>query len=345
MQFVLLVKSHANARYAQSMEKLAARECECMLVALNAKAAMRHETIAGNPFLVLDLEMPDEAVLLMLGRHSAIRLAAVRDGEWLRPIPLHPPLYLEPDLAHVLKYKGKTNVDFTVMMINCARCASAFARSTEPLTVLDPVCGRGTTLFCAVTGGDNAIGVDTDEKALHEADAYFARYLQYHRYKHQRKERSLTLRVGGAIRERSYTFANEPERYKQGDWRSLCLLSGDTAMADEAVGKEGCHLIVGDLPYGVQHAPRTQRSVSPFAELLRVALPAYRRALKPGGAIALSFNTNTLPKETLIEAMQNAGLHPLVTPPYHDFAHWVEQAVNRDMVVAIKEQPNPTLKP
>lgn len=58
--------------------------------------------------------------------------------------------------------------------------------------------------------------------------------------------------------------------------------------------------------------------------------------LKHGGAIALSFNTYTLNRRAVLAAMQAAGFLPLDEAPYNGFAHWVEQAVDRDAVLAVK---------
>ena len=336
VQFALLVKSHANARYAQSIQKLAATECECLLFALNAKTELHYETLAGTPFLMLTSDGLGEAEWKYLARHSSLSFAAVRDGEWLKPFQLDRPAYLPPDLAQVLKYKGKTNSDFTAMMLNCARSASAFAITDEPLTVLDPLCGRGTTAFCALTAGDHAIGLEADEKALHEADAYLERYLQYHRLKHRRETHSITLRRGGSLREIRYTLAYNAEHYRQGRTIFCRWILGDTAAADEAAGQGCCHLIAGDLPYGVQHAPRGERGYDSLDGLLQRAVPSYYRALAKGGALALSFNTYTLPRENVMKAFQTAGFKVMENAPFNDFSHWVEQAVNRDMVIGIK---------
>ena len=91
VQFALLVKSHANARYAQSLQKLAAVECDCMLFALNAKADIRYETLAGTPFLMLTCDTLGQAEWAYLARHSSLSLAAERDGDWLRPLRLDRP--------------------------------------------------------------------------------------------------------------------------------------------------------------------------------------------------------------------------------------------------------------
>ena len=125
---------------------------------------------------------------------------------------------------------------------------------------------------------------------------YLERFLQYHRYKHRQEEQSRTLRVGGAVREKRFTLARQPEDYKQGRTLTLRMLRGNTMQTDEMLGRECCHLIVADLPYGVQHAPKDAKELGTFQGLLDGALPAYYRALKPGGAIALAFNTYTLPR-------------------------------------------------
>ena len=57
---------------------------------------------------------------------------------------------------------------------------------------------------------------------------------------------------------------------------------------------------------------------------------------KHGGAIALSFNTYTLARDSVLQAMEGAGFIPQNEAPYNGFAHWVEQAVDRDAVLAVK---------
>ena len=336
MLYAVLLKTHANVRYLQSIEKLALAELQCILQAwgISAKADIRD--ISGVSFLVFAADAISGEAWTAISRHASIAFAASVEGGLLRPLPLTRDDYLSSDIAEVLKYKGKTNTDFTLTAFHCALSASDFARDAQPLTVLDPVCGKGTTLFCAVQEGHNAIGVDVDSKAVIEADTYFARYLKYHKLKHSRVTGSLTLPKGSA-REVRYLFANTPERYRAGDTRTLRFAIGDTRMVDQMLGNKSCHIIVGDLPYGVQHAPRQGGKPVSIAKLLEEAMSAYARALKPGGAIAISFNTYTLPKHTVAEAMRRVGLNVLDEAPYDDFSHWVEQAVNRDLVIARKE--------
>ena len=336
MQYAFAVKPHANARYAFSMDKLALIEMQCLLHALDVQATVTQEKLAGTRFILIETQPIDEAGWRLISGHSGIYFAALKDGEWLKPLPLRQATYLDADLAHVLKYKGKTNPDFTLMMIHCALAASAFSLCEDPLTVLDPLCGRGTTLFCALQEGHHAAGVEIDKKAVHEADTYFKRYLQYHRLKHKRETVSATLPEGKSATEIRYSFANTVEAFKTGDTRSFRLFQGDAAQADRMLGKDSCHLIVCDLPYGVQHAAKDKQGMATMQRLMGESFPAFHRALKTGGAAAVSFNTYTLRREALCDAMETAGLRVLTNAPFNDFSHWVEQAVNRDMVIAVK---------
>ena len=233
MQYAFLIKQHANARYALSMDKLALIEMQCLLYALNVKTDVVQENLAGARFIMFETEQIDEKGWRMLSGHSSVSLAALKDGDWLKPLQLHQAVYMDTDLPQVLKYKGKTNADFTLMMLHCVKAASAFALDDGPLTVLDPLCGRATTLFCALQEGNNAVGVEIEKKAVHEADTYFKRYLQYHRYKHKRETYSATLPNRGRAEEIQYRLAKDPAAFKAGDTRSFRLFQGNAAQADK----------------------------------------------------------------------------------------------------------------
>lgn len=336
MHYAFAIKPHANARYSLSMNKLALQECRCLLYSLKREAAVSLEMLAGTRFLVVETEPLDDGEWNVLSCHSGVSFAALKEGDWLKPLPLHQADYLNSDLSQVLKYKGKTNADFTLMMLHCAKAASAFARSDSPLTVLDPLCGRGTTLFCALQEGNDTVGVEIDAKDLHEADTYLKRYLEYHRLKHKRETFSATLPGGGSAEEIRYRLSGANARQEE-NRRTFRLFRGDTALTDRMAGREGADLLVADLPYGVQHAPQAAKGVSSLERLLKTAFPAWFRALKKGGAAAVAFNTYTLKRETVSAELANAGFKVLGDPPFDDFSHWVEQAVNRDMVVAVRE--------
>jgi hypothetical protein len=52
--------------------------------------------------------------------------------------------------------------------------------------------------------------------------------------------------------------------------------------------------------------------------------------------MALAFNVNTLKLEFVREAMEEAGLKVMRGEGYDGLEHWVEQAISRDVAVAVR---------
>ena len=337
MRYAMLLKPHPNARYRQSVSQLAKIELQTILRAWSVQEEPCEQLLGCEPFLFFDAPGMADGLLRALSRHSACCLLCEATGDGLlKPLEKNPSFFMPEELPQVLKYKGKTNADFTMMLLNCALAASAFAKSEQPLTVLDPVCGKGTTAFCALCLGHNAIGLDRDEKALHEADTYLARSLKLNRLKHKRSAGSQTLTGGGHVQTVDFVMAQTAEEQKQGDTRTLRLISGDAGQLGQMMKPGSCHVIVGDLPYGVQHAPQEGRGVSSPERLLSRIAGGCAQVLKRGGVAAFSFNAYTLSRAKASAALEAAGLEVLSQPPFDGFAHWVEQAVERDAVLARK---------
>ncbi len=336
MVFLFQLTPHANIRYREAQVKLGQKELACLLMRLGIDAEVTPCTMGGVSFLRFEADGLTEKQLSALSMHSAALMIAEQQGEFLRLLEKADHNYLTKDLAEVLKYKGKTSAVFTHMMINCAMAASDFFDSAEPLTILDPMCGRGTTCFVALQQGMNAVGVDIDNRDLKECADYFERYMQYHRMKHKLDQSSRTVRKH-AVPAAVYTIADTKEHFKAGDTRTLSLFLGDTGLTGELMKKSPAHLLVADLPYGVQHAPQDGKRTESFLQVMHRALPQWHAALRRGGALALSFNTLTLKKADLCRMLEEAGFTPLTDAPYDDFEHFVEQAVNRDFVVARKD--------
>ena len=121
---------------------------------------------------------------------------------------------------------------------------------------------------------------------------------------------------------------------------SLDLAELDAARAGEAFPKHSFHLAACDLPYGVKHdaqvKPGAKGEKNWLEALLRQSLSGIERLLKPGGAVAMSFNAQTFRLDRLRALMAEAGLEPMAGGPYDGFEHWVEQAITRDVAVARK---------
>ena len=304
MRYALLLKPHANVRYRQSLQKLALLELKCLQAWGFENASPWVETLAGESFLVFETECMTENAWREISRHSAVCLAAewMEDGT-LRPLLRHVQGVLPDDLPHVLKYKGKTNADFTYMMLHCAKAASAFAHEEGKLLVLDPMCGKATTLFCAMCEGNDAIGIEMESKALQETDQYFERFLKLHRLKHKRSQQSLTLKKGGNVKATAYMVAADAQAMKDGHSISLELINGDAVRSEEMVKPGSVHLIVSDLPYGVQHAPKENGGLSSLGRLIARVAPGCVKALRSGGAyliVTFSFPLSPRPSSSQV---------------------------------------------
>jgi len=335
---------HSNIHYREALGRLARCELFSLLKALGIQPdEIRLQPVGRVSFLTFSCRPLTDRELHYLAGHSSLGLLAEqREDGLLRPLDVPSPDYLPEDLPEILKYKGKTGVPFTRFMINTAAALTPCALSANPLTLLDPLCGKGTSLFCALQAGMNAVGLDQEKRFIQEADLYFSRYLKTGRFKHTRTASSETW-AGKPLPVVRYDFADTREHARSRDLHRLTLACGDTVCAPALLRKAPAHVIVADLPYGIQHAPRESgHRPESFLSLLRRALPAWRSCMAPGGAIALSFNELTLSARDVIGALQEAGFTPLLDDVFTGLRHEVEQAVSRNVVFAIynKEDNN-----
>jgi len=259
--------------------------------------------------------------------------------------PLFQPLSLEPltrydtDLISILRFPGKTNEQFTHMLLNMTLMASAFAVNMlqQRLTVFDPLCGRGTTLNQAMLYGYNAVGTEIDKADYEAYTVFMKRWLKDKRLKH--KCESVKLRKDGQsqVQRLSARFAADKDAYKSNDVQTLEYINTDAAQASTYFKKKFCHVIVADLPYGIKHGNRSSQghTRSPI-QLLEQCLPVWAGLLHPGGAIGLAWNTHLAAKERIISLLENNGYKLLELTAGHHLQHRVDQAITRDIVVATR---------
>jgi hypothetical protein len=62
-------------------------------------------------------------------------------------------------------------------------------------------------------------------------------------------------------------------------------------------------------------------------------MPGWAELLRAGGALGLSWNTHLISREELGELVGQVGLQAVYGP---GFAHWVDQGITRDVLVARK---------
>lgn len=300
-----------------------------MLASCGVSAPVSMQVLGGAPFLCFEAPPLTPSQQAFLFQMSSLYMTATLEDGLLRPLEAPSSPFLPNDMPEILKYKGKTNADFTQLLINLALSAGGQWR-TERVHVLDPLCGRGTALFCALSRGMDATGIDSDRKSIAEGTAYAQKWLQYHRIKHTAARSSLTL-PGGKSAPCATVTVQKPENVN----RSLRMIFADTRDTAALCARRKAHVLVADLPYGVQHAPYERGQLSSLEALLQQSLPVWKQALLPGCAAAISFNTYTLKRSVLEKLVCGAGFILPESDLYADFSHWVEQAVQRDVLLAI----------
>ena len=330
MKYAFLLYPHQNVRYRQSLARLAVQELEMTLRALGHESVVALCEMGGAAFLTFEAENLDRRDLRMLSQAASVYVMFAEEDGRLTPIADSHPAYVGEDMPSLLKYKGKTNEMFTDTMLTMALAASDFMPGHDtPLVVCDPMAGRGTTLMLALRRGYHGWGVEINRADVKEACDYVTRYLEYHRIKHKRSEAGLTVggRLGG--RETRFVLADTAEHFKAGDTRTLRLIQGDTRESLALLRAQSVHLMVTDIPYGVQKG--TAGKQDSIAGTLADALPGWHDVLMPGGVLAMSFNTYVTRRDALERLCVRAGFEIVRTA---DLAHWVEQAINRDVILA-----------
>ena len=334
MQYALLPWPYLNSRYDTSIRPMLIFELSRLLMRAGVDANVTEGKFGGLDFLCFTAEPLTDRALSILSSHSHLRLLseARPDGALMPLITARTPS-VGGDLSSILKYKGKTSELFMRSLISLAVLESGFSGEMfTKLTLFDPMCGRGTTLFEALNRGWDAVGCDVDASDVEQGYAFFKRYLEYNRFKHEAKDFSMT--VGrGQVRRRQITLI-KPGAKTDGAL-AASFIASDLADAANAYKPGSFHLIAADLPYGVQHGPDGDGTLD---ALIRRAMPPLFRVLKPGGAIALSFNAYTLKRARVVELLTAAGFLPRDDESCRNLAHWVEQAVLRDFVIAVRPE-------
>lgn len=333
MKHALLFAPHPNARYDAELKKLCAVELSCIAAGVGIAAPFVFERVGGLPLFTVEAVLTDRQKAALLRASSLLALFTL-EGNSLTPLMEGFSRSTFFDMPAILKYKGKTNESFTRLLVNLAVFSAAGATFEKRLTVLDPLCGKGTTLFCALSSGYNALGVELDEKEVAEAVNFTKAYLRNGHFKHEYEKSSATVkgRPGGEIH--AFATAQNAESYKAGDTQLLKIARGDSGNAPAFFKKTPADVIVADLPYGVQHKNDVSKKGSDTLGMLNRLLPRWKEALKAGGAAALSFNAYTLKKKDVLFALETAGFSPVEEAWAQNLSHWVEQAVLRDVAVA-----------
>jgi len=346
---ILLNPGHNRVYFEESSKKLS--ECELTLALTKAGVVysnIKDDLIGRISYLTFCVaERLDEKAVRILSRlsfaYAIFEISADSDEKTvLIPIEKADYVYIDSGISTILKYTGKTNELFTRMMINAAHLSSdfGFSEDGETINLLDPVAGKGTTLFEGIICGYNVYGVEIGQKPVEEGFAYFRKFLETEKYKHEiSKEKVSGDNKSFKSKRFAMKFARARDEFKSSP-KTFELISGNAANIRSFYKKNSFHLIVGDLPYGVHHGNVTKEKSASLTrnpdELLTMCVPGWAEVLMPGGTMVLAWNTFVLPREKVVEIVEKSGLRVSDDEVYSRFEHRVDQSIKRDIIVAKK---------
>jgi SAM-dependent methyltransferase len=342
-RYALLILPSANRVYAEAAASLAAAELAAFSDSVldGALSAAEVTRRGGVPYLEFEAGRLRPQDCAFLANISSLYALFEVTGGMLNPVELSRLDRYDDDLMTIQKYQGKTNEQFTKLLLNVTLLASAFAPAmlSRQLTVLDPLCGRGTTLNQALMYGYDAAGIDEDRKDFDAYRAFIKTWLTRKRIKHKVTYDGQVRREGKTAGNRLHvSLAASKEEQKAGQTQELDVVCADTARASEFFRPATVDVVVTDAPYGVQHGSRSAASglARRPQDLLAAAVPVWATLLRPGGAVGIALNVLVMPRAEAVGVLASAGLEPVESPPYLHFRHRVDQAIVRDILVARK---------
>jgi len=208
---------------------------------------------------------------------------------------------------------------FTHFLCNLAKFSSDFAgASWDTLRVFDPLSGGGTTLFTALMLGADVAGVEKSSKDVQSTASFIKQYAK-------------AQKIACKVKEERLKNLGKRWWFSLGDVSKQCVLtSGDTAKSAQLIaGFKKPHLIVTDLPYGIQHHGH-------LVDLLTEALPVWASLLASGGVMTLAWESTRFAREEMVALVESTGLLTVYNEsPYNQLAHRVDRVIKqRDIVIA-----------
>ena len=340
--YALLIYPAANRVYAESSRELLRAELDVFTdsVLSTPLVDIGDRRIGGVDYLCFSTSQRlTELDVMYLSNLSAVYALFEVTGELLRPLPVNPVAMFDSDLLTIQKYQGKTNELFTKLLLNVTVLSSDAPQSLLQggAHLLDPLCGRGTTLNQAMMYGFDATGIEADGKDFDAYCQFIKTWLRNNRVKHTADTIAIRRNKHQLGRRIDIEYGHTKQLYKAGDTRTVSYLNCDSQRAGELLKRNSADVIVTDLPYGVQHGSvrpdKTTLARNPI-ELLTAALPGWLHTLRPGGTMGMSFNTNVSSRDNIADVLTDAGLEIVTGPGFDAFTHRVDQAIVRDLTVA-----------
>jgi len=347
MKYVILQHPGHNRVYYKLSGKLALAELKIASRRLSGPC-INIEIVEIEDIRYLSIETEKELLendLQILSRLSFVfaifKVDNLNGKPCLIPIKKVDYEYLDSKISSLLKYQGKTNELFTKMMINVALLSSDF-NYTDKIHMLDPVSGKGTTLFEGAVYGFDVSGIEIESKFVHDTAIFFKKYLETERLKYSTIKRQIYGKNKlNAVNILEFEYARSKQEFKSKETvKKMGMVCGNSQDAFKYFKQKDFHLIVGDLPYGIFHGNSTDKKMSSVtrnpSELLSNCLPEWHKVLRKGGVVVVAWNSFVASRHKLSNIFAENGFDVLSQAPYDEFEHMVDKSIKRDIVVAKK---------
>lgn len=326
----LYLETDLNRVFTKAVGPIASSELDVVLAhSLDAPDTEIEQVVEGRTsYLRFD---HDGGAETLAGRAANLSATAALFTEHsptsLEPIVLRESLAFGTDVVTTQRYKGKTSERLTRLMLNLA-CATDQSKAQVEPAVLDPMCGRGTTLNWALLYGIRSTGMDVDRNALDEYAVFLQQWAQGHRLPHR-----LHRYKKAQSEHRHFDFTVAADR-KSLERKNVPDIRTFNAPGDSSEVSPGRHsMLVSDLPYGVQHRAKSEggKDSTTVLALVERMSQHWRDWLLPGASAAMSWNVRSLDVAAMIDALKTAGFDDV---PTRGFEHQVDRTILRNVIVA-----------
>lgn len=375
MKYAILIKPKHFKTYNTQAEKICLSEFCLHNQNLNEFAKnIKLENFGGLCYLTFDAQNLNDEINKKISKLSFVLGLFELNNEnkncLLNPIDKKFEYFVNSNISSLMKYSGKTNEDFTRLMLSVALASlknqdlnkeeqknniEILNNNTnkkenkekeninnfdfESINILDPICGKGTSLFEGLAHGLNCYGVEIAPKVVEESATYLKKFLENDRLKFNYKKEKFSG-AGKSFKAEKFVFAISKTKENKNP-KHFEIVSGNTIYADKYFKKQSIDIIIGDLPYGVKHSNITNEKQNSFTRspemLLKESLPVWKKVLKEEGVLVISWNTFLLKKEEFCKILKENNFEVLNNEMYNSFEHRVDQAINRDFIVAINK--------
>ncbi len=335
MNYCLLINNKHYLTYNVNAEKIILAEFNILNEKYKFAENVQIRDICGLKYLSYKNINDNIDILDKISELSFVLGIFEQKKELLKPIAKTNIEFVNNNISSLLKYSGKTNEYFTKLMINIA---ANLIDKNENINLLDPICGKGTSLYEGLIKGYNCYGIEIASKVVEEIFIFLKKFLEKERYKFNSKKEKFSGENKSFKAEKFIFEINKNKENK--DFKHFEVVSANTFFTDKIYKKSFFDIIVGDLPYGVKHSNISNEKQSSFTrnpkELLEKSLDSWKNVLNENGILVISWNTFLLKREDFKNLLTSKGFKVIENENLLSFEHRVDQAINRDIIVAKK---------